>query len=122
MDAKTKNKIECNRKIVGENDMRIAYQSTVRGVSRRENEKLGKYNDFVYRGIVFSIPQEDFPEKLHEYDFPFETFIKEFDECIPMPGGIIERHEIFDVNTGDVHVMYRVPYVVKPGATPELPQ
>ncbi len=117
-----KDKFERNYNMVAENDMEIAYQSTVRGVSRRKVEELGKEIGFVYYGVVFSIPKEDFPEKLDELEPSFESFMSEFDDCTPMPGGMIERHEVVDVNTGDVHVMYRVPYIEKPTPTPDLPE
>lgn len=117
-----KDKNQRSYKMVEENNMKIAYQSTVRGISRKETEKLGKDIGFVYYGIVFTIPFEDFPDTVLEFEPSFENLLTEFNDCIPMPGGIIERHEIVDINTGDVHVMLRVPYIAKPNIIPELPE
>lgn len=117
-----KDKFQRNYQIVAENDMKIAYQSTVRGKSSREADKLGRDIGFVYYGIVFTIPFEDFPDTLLEFEPSFEKLLTEFNDCMPMPGGIIERHEIVDINTGDVHVMLRVPYIAKPNIIPELPE
>ena len=35
-------------------------------------------------------------------------------DLIPLKNGIIERYEIQDIHTCDVHVMYRVPFVRYP--------
>ena len=121
--AEIREKISNNEKVYLKHNVHVAYQSTVRGISRREaEEKLGKEIDFIYKGIVFSIPREDFPEKILEYEPHIETIIREFDDCIPMSGGMIERYEIFDIETGDVHVMYRVPYIEKPAQTSDIPE
>lgn len=68
-----------------------------------------------YFGLVYSIPSEEPPDHLLTRD-PHESqvllMINEEDDwdLPPANGSEVERYEIYDMDTDDVHVMYRVPY------------
>ena len=97
-------------KFVEENlDMGIHYQSLVGELE----EKTGE--DMRYFAVVYSIPSEDFPEDGFFYE-PEETELftvikdKGIGEFKSLDGRGIERYEIYDMNTDDIHIMYRIPY------------
>ncbi len=89
------------------------YFSRVKGIS-------GGFEDgILYRGVMFRVSAECAPgSKEHlaiedMYD-PLVIFQPD-DESEPLPGGTIERYEVFDIETRGMIVMYRMPYREKGG-------
>jgi len=97
-------------KLIEENlHMGILYQSFVGGVEEKPAEDI---KHFV---VVYSTPAEDFPEEDFFYE-PEETELftvirdKGVGEFKSLDDRGIERYEIYDMNSDDVHIMYRIPY------------
>jgi GTPase SAR1 family protein len=97
-------------KLIEENlDMGISYQSLISEVEERRRD------DVKYFAVVYSIPAEDFPDEEFFYE-PEETELftvirdKGVGEFNSWDNRGVERYEIYDVNTDDVHIMYRIPY------------
>lgn len=88
----------------------MIYQSLVgndHDVEARENED--------YFGLVYSILSEDPPGPDISFDpVDSQVFLMVDDEedegLLPGKGRAVERYEIYDMDTDDIHVMYRVPY------------
>ena len=86
----------------------VAYYSTMLGVTQQQTG-----NPTIYYGKVFKIPEELFSE---DGEVDFEKEIGELNEEIRDRGlepvldeATVERYETWDVENGDVWVMYRVP-------------
>jgi hypothetical protein len=97
-------------KMIEENlHMGILYQSFVGEAQERPREDV---KHFV---VVYSTPAEDFPEEDFLYE-PEETELftvirdKGVGEFRSLDDRGVERYEIYDMNSDDVHVMYRIPY------------
>jgi hypothetical protein len=97
-------------KLIEENlDMGISYQSLISDVEERRRD------DVKYFAVVYSIPAEDFPDEDFFYE-PEETELftvirdKGAGEFNSWDSRGVERYEIYDMNTDDVHIMYRIPY------------
>ncbi|MBU2498859.1 MAG: hypothetical protein KKE57_08170 [Proteobacteria bacterium] len=90
--------------------MGISYQSLIGSIAEMKSE-----DDLHYFVVSYSIPGDEFADEDFFYE-PEEselfTVIKDkgVGEFMPLEGGRTERYEFFDVNTGDIHVMYRIPY------------
>lgn len=88
----------------------LFYQSLIGGIPDRETE-----DDMSYFSVVYTVPYEDFEDEEILYD-PEEvellTVVREkgVAEFKSLDGRGVERYEIYDVNTDDVHIMYRIPY------------
>jgi hypothetical protein len=88
----------------------LFYQSLIGGIPDRDAE-----DDMSYFAVVYTVPYEDFEEEEFVYD-PDEvellTVVREkgVAEFKSLDGRGVERYEIYDVNTDDVHIMYRIPY------------
>jgi hypothetical protein len=88
----------------------LVYQSLIGGIPDRETD-----DDVSYFAVVYTVPYEDFGEEDLMYD-PEETELftvvreKGVAEFRPLDGRGVERYEIYDMNTDDVHIMYRIPY------------
>ncbi|MBN2032683.1 MAG: hypothetical protein JW836_05355 [Deltaproteobacteria bacterium] len=88
----------------------LFYQSLIGGIPDRETEE-----EMSYFAVVYTVPYEDFEDEELVYD-PDEvellTVVREKDvaEFKSLDGRGVERYEIYDVNTDDVHIMYRIPY------------
>jgi hypothetical protein len=68
-----------------------------------------------YFGLVYSIPSDDPPDPGLSADWRdsqvYLMINEEDDEELPFENGrSVERYEIYDTETDDVHIMYRVPY------------
>lgn len=68
-----------------------------------------------YFGLVYSIPGEETSDQIRPFELDHNQLsmmidIDEDGEYFPKGGGGIERYEIHDMATDDIHVMYRVPY------------
>jgi hypothetical protein len=93
----------------------LFYQSLIGEIPDRETEE-----DMSYFSVVYTVPYEDFEDEEVLYD-PDEvellTVVREkgVAEFKSLDGRGVERYEIYDVNTDDVHIMYRIPY--KPSKT-----
>ena len=90
----------------------VAYYSTTLGVTQSQTDV-----PVVYCGKVFKIPKQLFSG---DVEVDFEKDISELIQEIQDSGSepilnraTIERYETWDVETGDVWVMYRVPCKVK---------
>jgi hypothetical protein len=98
-------------KVIEENlDLGLVYQSLI-GCHHGEKTK----DEMDYCVVVYSIPAEDFPEEGFFYDSEeteLFTVIKDrhMGEFSPMDSPGVERFEIYDMNTDDVHIMYRIPF------------
>ena len=86
----------------------VAYYSTAQGVTQQH-----KGLSAIYYGKVFKIPKELFSE---ERDIDFQKDIEELLEEIQDKGlepilneSTVERYETWELESGDVRVMYRVP-------------
>jgi len=97
-------------KLIEENlDMGMSYQSLIGDVEERPRD------DMKYFAVVYSIPGEDFAEEEFFYE-PDETELftvirdRGVGEFNSWDGRGVERYEIYDVNSDDVHIMYRIPY------------
>jgi hypothetical protein len=97
-------------KLIEENlDMGMSYQSLIGDVEERPRD------DMKYFAVVYSIPGEDFPDEEYFYE-PDETELftvirdRGVGEFNSWDGRGVERYEIYDVNSDDVHIMYRIPY------------
>lgn len=88
----------------------LFYQSLIGGIPEREAE-----DGMSYFAVVYTVPYEDFEDEELFYD-PEEvellTVVREkgVAEFKSLEGRGVERYEIYDVNTDDVHIMYRIPY------------
>jgi hypothetical protein len=88
----------------------LFYQSLIGGIPDRETE-----DEMSYFAVVYTVPYEDLEDEEIYYD-PDETELltvvrsKGVAEFRSLEGRGVERYEIYDVNTDDVHVMYRIPY------------
>jgi len=88
----------------------LFYQSLVGGIPERGTE-----DEMSYFAVVYTVPFDDFEDEEIYYD-PEETELltvvrsKSVAEFKPLDGRGVERYEIYDVNTDDVHIMYRIPY------------
>ena len=72
-------------------------------------------DDKGYFGLVYSIPGEEKPDTLQPFEMDQNQLsmmidIDEDGEYFPCEGKGVERYEIHDMATDDIHVMYRVPY------------
>jgi len=85
----------------------ILYWSTVKGLANNDGGPAT-----VFYGKVHKIPREDFSTQQHlNHEKMPEEIIEEIRSSRPDvdPIGPVERYEIFEVDTGDVLVMYRIP-------------
>jgi hypothetical protein len=95
--------------------MKVWYQSTMRG-------KASDKDDLLCFGKVRRIPRADFgyPSMLKWEPDPGDllTDMEAVDgsrTLEPVPGAFMERYEVIDQGTGDVWVMWRIPYQKKAG-------
>ena len=86
----------------------IAYYSTTKGVTQQQTDA-----SMVYHGKVFRIPKPLFDEEVDvDFDKQIGELVKEIEEKGLEPlldETTIERYETWDIESGDVWVMYRVP-------------
>jgi hypothetical protein len=88
----------------------LFYQSLIGTIPDRETD-----DEMSYFAVVYTVPFEDMEDEEIFYD-PEETELltvvrdKGVAEFKSLDGRGVERYEIYDVNTDDVHIMYRIPY------------
>jgi len=84
----------------------VFYQSLIENIP----EVQGK-EEISYFMVVYSLPAEDFeeyePEETEIFTVVKDRAVGEFKS---LEGKQVERYEIYDFNTDDIHVMYRIPY------------
>lgn len=89
----------------------ILYQSFVGEMAGAKNME-----DQGYFRLVYCIPGDDSPQPaivpdLNPRQLLMMVYLEEEEGVFPGPGpGGVERYEIYDMATDDVHVMYRAPY------------
>jgi hypothetical protein len=92
---------------------KVFFQSVMTGVTQQESK-----DDVSYIGVVFTVPVEAYPDVVEDYETEIDRLFPklkgEAEDLVPVPDGVIERYEVYDINRTNVHVMYRVPYMRKP--------
>ena len=86
---------------------RVHYLSTVNGVAKTESGR-----ETFYYGLTVRMPQADFPDKLEEYITREIDRIDRFINSLPDDeevGEPLERYEVYDTESDDVLVMWRIP-------------
>jgi hypothetical protein len=94
-------------KLIAENlEEGVFYQSLIESIP----EVQGK-EEISYFMVVYSLPAEDI-EGYDSEETEVFTVVKDrpVAEFKSLDGKQVERYEIYDFNTDDVHVMYRIPY------------
>ena len=95
------------------NNSRVLYLPSDTGFTKRQGG--GRIH---YFGLTATIPVDSYPFNIFEHEIPLAdlfTVLKDHSgDFIPLKDGIIERYEIQDLNSYDVQVMYRVPYIRYP--------
>ena len=94
-------------KLIAENlEEGVFYQSLIENIP----EVQGK-EEISYFMVVYSLPAEDFDDYDSE-ETEVITVVKDraVGEFKSLEGKEVERYEIYDFNTDDIHVMYRIPY------------
>jgi hypothetical protein len=94
-------------KLIEENlEEGIFYQSLIENIPAVQGKE-----EISYFMVVYSVPAGDFEDYDSEGTEVF-TVIKDkaVGEFKCLEGKEIERYEIYDFNTDDIHVMYRIPY------------
>ncbi|MGD2125525.1 MAG: hypothetical protein PVG99_05555 [Desulfobacteraceae bacterium] len=116
MTGKTKGKVVSiiawrEAKLIEENlEIGLLYQSMIGAIhEEKAKEEIG------YCVVTYSVPAEDFPDEglfWESSEKELFTVIRErnIGEFAPMHGGGVERYEFYDLDTDDVHVMYRIPF------------
>ncbi len=94
-------------KLIEENlEEGVFYQSLIENIP----EVQGK-EEISYFMVVYSLPAENFeecePEETEVFTVVKDRAVGEFKS---LEGKQVERYEIYDFNTDDIHVMYRIPY------------
>jgi hypothetical protein len=88
----------------------IFYMPSNAGFTQKQTD-----SEIHYFGLVSKIPFIGYPYNIFNHDIQIADLFTVLNynsrDMIPMENGIIERYEIQDINSFDVHVMYRVPYV-----------
>lgn len=87
--------------------------TTFEGVTQQRTKA-----DVCYIGVIYTIPADHYQDTLDAWDIKakglFKTLRTDGRDLIPLPGGRIERYDVFDANKTNVHIMYRLPYTPKP--------
>jgi hypothetical protein len=87
---------------------KIFHQPPTAGITQRQTEE-----DVRYVGMVFTVPVEDVPKVRDSCDRQvnriFSNGVPDQAGYVPVPRGIIERYEAYDINRSMVYMMYRVP-------------
>lgn len=88
----------------------MLYQSFIDEMADVKNSE-----DQGYFRLVYCIPGDDSAEPsivpdLNPRQLLMMVYLEEEEEAFPSLGAGVERYEIYDMATDDVHVMYRAPY------------
>ena len=106
--AEEKRRLERDQSIV--KSMGVHYQSTIRGRANPSAEPR-----MLYYGVVLRIPRQEYcadpAEALRRHDVgTLASLLRPRGSEVPARTGPIERYEVWDIDTSDVWVMWRVPY------------
>jgi hypothetical protein len=84
----------------------VFYQSLMENIPEIQGRE-----EISYFMVVYSLPAEDF-EDYDSGETEVFTVVKDraVGEFKSLEGKQVERYEIYDFNTDDIHVMYRIPY------------
>lgn len=84
----------------------VFYQSLIESIPEVQGRE-----EISYFMVVYSLPAEDF-EDYDSGETEVFTVVKDraVGEFKSLEGKQVERYEIYDFNTDDIHVMYRIPY------------
>ena len=89
---------------------KILYVPSDSGITQKQINK-----EIHYFGLISTIPIHGYPFNIYAHEINiadlFTVLKNNSKDLIPLKNGIIERYEVQDINTCNVHVMYRVPYV-----------
>jgi len=88
-------------------ELKVFYQSTIRGITERDTGC-----PVLYLGYIVRTPKMDFPEKLLENEPNIKEVIENLEresEVEYIPGGIIERYEVRELESNDMVAMWRIP-------------
>jgi hypothetical protein len=92
------------------NNGKILYMPSDTGFTQKQNGE-----QIYYFGLTSTIPIQSYPFNIYEHEINMAdlfTVLKDHSgDLIPLKNGIIERYEIQDLHSCDMHVMYRVPYI-----------
>jgi hypothetical protein len=94
-------------KLIEENlEEGVFYQSLIGSIPEVQGRE-----EISYFMVVYSLPAEEFEDYDSEETEVF-TVVKDkaVGEFKSLEGKEVERYEIYDFNTDDIHVMYRIPY------------
>jgi hypothetical protein len=94
-------------KLIEENlEEGVFYQSLIESIPEAQGRE-----EISYFMVVYSLPAENFEDYSSE-DAEVFTVVKDraVGEFKSLEGKQVERYEIYDFNTDDIHVMYRIPY------------
>ena len=94
-------------KLIAENlEEGVFYQSLIENIPDVQGKE-----EISYFMVVYSLPAEDFDDYDSE-ETEVITVVKDraVGEFKSLEGKEVERYEIYDFNTDDIHVMYRIPY------------
>jgi hypothetical protein len=94
-------------KLIAENlEEGVFYQSLIENIPEFHGRE-----EISYFMVVYSLPAEEFedyePEETEVFTVVKDRAVGEFKS---LEGKQVERFEIYDFNTDDIHVMYRIPY------------
>jgi len=92
---------------------RIFHQPPTAGITQRQTE-----GDVRYVGMVFTVPVEDLAKVRDSCDRQVHRLFmnSEAEQAgyTPVPNGIVERYEAYDINRTMVHILYRLPCMPMP--------
>lgn len=88
----------------------LFYQSLVANDSGGHEDDVSGHFE-----IAYSVSAEDFPEderylQIAEEEIPWSDTDPSWENVIPFHRTVIERYEFYDLNTDDIHVIYRIPH------------
>lgn len=86
----------------------ISYLSPIRGITAAQADI-----PVVYYGKILKVPGRLMGAAQVKMTTDPKTFLRTLPDEVPYPNGVIERYEIRDIDTGDLMVMWRVPYIKK---------
>ena len=85
----------------------LVHQSTTQGYA----QVLNRGEKYVYLGKTIKVPRDEAPERTLKNLPDIETLVRDIEGHVPAPYPF-EIHEVYDIDSRDIHVMVRVPYVI----------
>jgi hypothetical protein len=115
MDGRNTQKVICMRgwrearklqETLGEG---IFYQSLVAGEAVNQ-DKDSRHFEILYTVSAEGLSEDDPLFDVEEGEVLSTVMDEERGDLIPLNRQVIEKYEFYDVNTDDIHVIYRIPY------------